>query len=148
MTSSPLSPFIGYFQDCCDENIKIKVGSLVTGLTIGASYYLETSGYSGCVVVISETKTNFQFNSSNLTNMDDCADCLQKLQIVCPTPTPTPTTTTTPTRTQTPTPTITRTQTPTPSITPTMTPTPSVQSSCNNCGISGYSYIISNNIIT
>jgi hypothetical protein len=29
-----------------------------------------------------------------------------------------------------------------------MTPTPSSQSSCNNCGISGYSYIISNNIIT
>jgi hypothetical protein len=27
-----------------------------------------------------------------------------------------------------------------------MTPTPSAQSSCNNCGISGYSYIISNNI--
>ena len=144
MTSSPLSPFIGYFQDCCDANIKIKVGSLVTGLTIGASYYLETSGYSGCVVVISETNTNLQFNSSNLTNMDDCADCLEKLQIVCPTPTPTPTTTTTPTTTPTPTPTITRTQTPTPSITPTITPTTSVQPSCNNCGISGYSYIISN----
>jgi hypothetical protein len=29
-----------------------------------------------------------------------------------------------------------------------MTPTTSVQPSCNNCGISGYSYIISNNIIT
>ena len=146
MTSSPLSPFIGYFQDCCDANIKIKVGSLVTGLTIGASYYLETSGYSGCVVVISETSTNLQFNSSNLTSFDDCADCLEKLQIVCPTPTPTPTKTTTPTTTPTPTPTITRTQTPTPSITPTITPTTSVQPSCNNCGISGYSYIISNNI--
>ena len=146
MTSSPLSPFIGYFQDCCDANIKIKVGSLVTGLTIGASYYLETSGYSGCVVVISETSTNLQFNSSNLTNMDDCADCLEKLQIVCPTPTPTPTKTTTPTTTKTPTPTITPTNTTTPTFTPTNTPTPSVQPSCNNCGISGYSYIISNNI--
>jgi hypothetical protein len=146
MTSSPLSPFIGYFQDCCDANIKIKVGSLVNQLTTGASYYLQTSGYSGCVVVISETNTNLQFNSSNLTIFDDCADCLKKLQIVCPTPTPTPTPTTTPTTTPTPTPTITRTQTPTPSITPTITPTPSVQPSCNNCGISGYSYIISNNI--
>jgi len=145
MTSSPLSPFIGYFQDCCDANIKIKVGSLVNQLTTGESYYLETSGYSGCVVVISTTKTNLQFNSSNLTNMDDCADCLQKLQIVCPTPTPTPTKTTTPTQTPTTT-TIASTQTPTPTKTPTMTPTPSSQSSCNNCGISGYSYIISNNI--
>jgi hypothetical protein len=134
MTSSPLPPIIGYFQDCCDANIKIKVGSLLSGLTIGTSYYLQTSGYSGCVVVISETKTNLQFNSSNLTIFDDCPDCLQKLQIVCPTPTPTPTTTTTPTRTQ----------TPTPTKTPTMTPTTSVQPSCNNCGISGYSYIISN----
>ena len=67
-----------------NANIKIKVGSLVNQLTIGGSYYLETSGYSGCVVVISETNTNLQFNSSNLTNMDDCADCLEKLQIVCP----------------------------------------------------------------
>jgi hypothetical protein len=148
VTSSPLSPIIGYFQDCCDANIKIKVGLLLTGLTIGSSYYLQTSGYSGCVVVISETKTNLQFNSSNLTDFNDCDDCLRKLNIVCPTPTPTPTTTTTPTRTQTPTPTNTPTRTVTPTRTPTMTPTPSSQSSCNNCGISGYSYIISNNIIT
>ena len=154
MTSSPLSPFIGYFQDCCDANIKIKVGSLVNQLTIGESYYLQTSGYSGCVVVISAIKTNLQFNSSNLTIFDDCADCLEKLQIVCPTPTPTPTKTTTPTRTQTPTPTVTsavtttptKTPTMTPTKTPTMTPTTSVRPSCNNCGISGYSYIISNNI--
>ena len=154
MTSSPLPPIIGYFQDCCNANIKIKVGSLVNQLTIGGSYYLETSGYSGCVVVISETNTNLQFNSSNLTNMDDCADCLEKLQIVCPTPTPTPTKTTTPTRTQTPTPTVTstvtttptKTPTMTPTKTPTMTPTTSVRPSCNNCGITGYSYIISNNI--
>jgi len=154
MTSSPLPPIIGYFQDCCDANIKIKVGSLVNQLTIGESYYLQTSGYSGCVVVISETNTNLQFNSSNLTGMDDCADCLEKLQIVCPTPTPTPTKTTTPTRTQTPTPTVTSTVTKTPTTTPTttptktptMTPTTSVRPSCNNCGISGYSYIISNNI--
>jgi hypothetical protein len=141
MTSSPLSPFIGYFQDCCDANIKIKVGSLVTGLTIGASYYLETSGYSGCVVVISETNTNLQFNSSNLTGMDDCQDCLTKLSIVCPTPTPTPTKTTTPT------PTITLTPTITPTMTKTPTPTTSPQPLCNNCGISGYSYIISSNLI-
>jgi hypothetical protein len=147
VTSSPLSPIIGYFQDCCDANIKIKVGSISSGLTIGASYYLQTSGYSGCVVVISETNTNLQFNSSNLTIFDDCPDCLSKLSIVCPTPTPTPTTTTTPTQTPTTT-TIASTQTPTPTKTPTMTPTPSSQSSCNNCGISGYSYIISNNIIT
>jgi hypothetical protein len=100
------------------------------------------------VEVISATTTNLQFNSSNLTNMDDCADCLFKFQIVCPTPTPTPTTTTTPTTTPTPTPTITRTQTPTPSITSTNTPTPTLEPSCNNCGISGYSYIISNNITT
>lgn len=144
MTSSPLSPFIGYFQDCCDANIKIKVGSLVTGLTIGASYYLETSGYSGCVVVISETKTNLQFNSSTLTGMDNCADCLTKLSIVCPTPTPTPT------LTNTPTPTITQTQTqtltPTNTVTPTITPSPSSQV-CINCGISGYTYMISDPII-
>jgi len=131
VTSSPLPPIIGYFQDCCDENIKIKVGSLPSGLTTGESYYLETSGYSGCVVVISATKTNLQFNSGILTGMDDCEDCFQKLQIVCPTPTPTPTPT----------------KTPTPSITPTKTPTPTPTSTavgCINCGVSGYSYIISN----
>ena len=122
VTSSPLPPIIGYFQDCCNANIKIKVGSLVNQLTIGDSYYLETIGYSGCVVVISETNTNLQFDSSILTTFKNCNDCLQQLQIVCPTPTPTPT----------------KTQTP--------TPTPPLQPSCNNCGISGYSYIISNNI--
>lgn len=122
VTSSPLPPIVGHFQDCCDENIKIKVGSILSGLTIGESYYLETTGYSGCVVVISPTKTNFQFTSSILTSFVDCVDCLDKLKIVCPTPTPTPT------------------QTSTPTPTPTTSPGPS----CNNCGISGYSYIISN----
>ena len=135
VTSSPLPPIIGYFQDCCDANIKIKVGSLLTGLTIGAAYYLETSGYSACVVVIPPTNTNLQFNSSTLTSFDDCADCLDKLSIVCPTPTPTPTKTTTPTPTLT--------TTPTPTKTPTPTPT-STAVGCINCGVSGYSYIISN----
>ena len=135
VTSSPLPPIIGYFQDCCDANIKIKVGSLLSGLTTGESYYLETSGYSGCVVVISATKTNLQFNSSTLTSFDDCEDCLGKLNIVCPTPTPTPTKTTTPTPT--------KTTTPTPTKTPTPTPT-STAVGCINCGVSGYSYIISN----
>jgi hypothetical protein len=135
VTSSPLPPIIGYFQDCCDENIKIKVGSLSSGLTTGESYYLETSGYSGCVVVISATKTNLQFNSSTLTSFNDCADCLDKLNIVCPTPTPTPTKTTTPTPT--------KTTTPTPTKTPTQTPT-STAVGCVDCGVSGYSYIISN----
>lgn len=135
VTSSPLAPIIGYFQDCCDENIKIKVGSLLTGLTIGDSYYLETSGYSGCVEVISATTTNLQFNSSILTSMNDCAVCLQIFKIVCPTPTPTPTKTTTPTPTKTTTPTPTKTPTPTPTSTPV---------GCIDCGVSGYSYIISN----
>ena len=135
VTSSPLPPIIGYFQDCCDANIKIKVGSLLSGLTTGESYYLETSGYSGCVVVISATKTNLQFNSSILTTFKNCDDCLEQSQIVCPTPTPTPTKTTTPTPT--------KTTTPTPTKTPTPTPT-STAVGCINCGVSGYSYIISN----
>jgi len=149
VTSSPLPPNVGFFQDCCDSSIKFKVGSLPGTVIIGESYYVETNGYTGCTTVISGTSVSVQYSETTaLTKMDDCADCLTKLSIVCPTPTPTPTTTTTPTRTQTPTPTNTPTRTVTPTRTPTMTPTTSVQPSCNNCGISGYSYIISNNIIT
>jgi len=58
-----------------------------------------------------------------------------------PTPTKTATPTVTPTKTTTPTPTVTSTVTPT--VTSTVTPT-GTATGCIDCGVSGYSYIISN----
>jgi hypothetical protein len=165
VTSSPLPPIIGYFQDCCDENIKFKVGSLPTGLTINDSYYIVTIGYTGCTTFISETPVSVQYPSVIvLENFDSCESCKTRKLIVCPTPTPTPTITSTVTPTITPTPTVTSTQTltptptvtetptntptntSTPTLTPTITPSPSGEV-CINCNISGYTYIISDPII-
>ena len=151
VTSSPLSPIIGYFQDCCDESIKFKVGSLVSNLNVGESYYVETNGYSGCTTFITGTSVSIQYSATTvLTYEIDCVSCNTKKSIVCPTPTPTPTPTNTPTPTITQTPTVTQTQTqtltPTNTVTPTITPSPSSQV-CINCGISGYTYMTSDPII-
>jgi hypothetical protein len=165
VTSSPLSPIIGYFQDCCDESIKFKVGSLVSNLNVGESYYVETNGYSGCTTFITGTSVSIQYSATTtLTYEIDCYSCNTKKSIVCPTPTPTPTITSTVTPTITPTPTVTSTQTltptptvtetptntptntSTPTLTPTITPSPSGLV-CINCGISGYTYMISDPII-
>jgi len=141
VTSSPLSPIVGHFQDCCDANIKIKVGSISSGLTLGNVYFVLTTGYTGCTTFISATSVSQQFESASINGENSCFECLLKIQEAigysCPTPTPTPTKTTTPT------PTITL----TPTMTKTPTPTTSPQPLCNNCGISGYSYIISSNLI-
>jgi hypothetical protein len=155
ITSSPLPPIVGYFQDCCDSNIKFKVGSLPGGLIIGESYYVQTNGYTGCTTFISETPVFTQYPTTIvLVDEGDCNSCKVKRSIVCPTPTPTPTSTLTSTPTSTltstPTPTVTKTVTPThtstPTVTPTTTPTPSSQV-CINCNISGYTYMISDPII-
>jgi len=175
VTSSPLPPIVGYFQDCCDSNIKFKVGSLPGGLTIGQTYYVVTNGYTGCTTFISETNVSIQYSATTiLTNEGNCTSCNVKYSIVCPTPTPTPTITSTVTPTLTSTPTLTPTQTTTntmtptmtvtmtptntmtvtmtptntstPTLTPTITPSPSGQI-CINCNISGYTYIISNPVI-
>jgi hypothetical protein len=126
VTSSPLPPIVGHFQDCCDANIKIKVGSISSGLTLGNVYFVLTTGYTGCTTFISATSVSQQFESAFIGEENSCFECLSQIQEAigysCPTPTPTPTVTSTP------------------------TPTTSVQPSCNNCGISGYSYIISSNL--
>jgi hypothetical protein len=138
LTSSPLPPIVGHFQDCCDANIKIKVGSISSGLTLGNVYFVLTTGYTGCTTFISATSVSQQFESASINGENSCFECLLKIQEAigysCPTPTPTPTVT----------------KTPTPTVTKTPTPTPTTSSipTCNNCGISGYSYIISNNILT
>jgi len=171
VTSSPLSPIIGYFQDCCDSSIKFKVGSLVSNLNVGESYYVVTNGYSGCTTFITGTSVSIQYSATTtLTYEIDCYSCNTKKSIVCPTSTPTPTPTLTPTPTNTmtltmtptmtptntmtvtmtptvtTTPTLTPTNTSTPTLTPTITPSPSGEV-CINCNISGYTYIISDPII-
>jgi hypothetical protein len=127
VTSSPLPPIIGYFQDCCDSNIKFKIGSLVQPLTVGEFYYVETIGYTGCTRVIDETQVSAGYTTSIILNNEgNCETCKVNYSIVCPTPTPTPTPTNTETPTPTPTPTETPTQTPTNTETPTQTPTPTI----------------------
>ena len=125
VTPSPLPPTIGYFQDCCNPNFKFKVGSISTGFTIGQTYFISSKGYTGCSTAISATTVSFQYDEGYISAQGNCVSCIEKIQEAtgysCPTPTPTPTVTTTPT--------------------PTTTSVPT----CNNCGISGYSYIISTN---
>jgi hypothetical protein len=170
VTSSPLPPIIGYFQDCCNNDLKFKVGLLPFGLTIGNSYYVETNGYSGCTTLISETRVSIQYSTTTVLTDEgsSCNGCIVKHSIVCPTPTPTPTPTNTQTPTQTTTPTFTPTQTATntmtptttntttptntPTQTPTKTPTPTMTPTtsspvCINCNISGYTYMISDPVI-
>jgi hypothetical protein len=85
-------------------------------------------------------------NSTTIYIDDICV-----VEIAGPSPTPTPTNTITPTPTLTigVSPTRTPTSTPTPTVTTTTTPTPTVTptgtvTGCIDCGLSGYSYIISN----
>jgi hypothetical protein len=131
VTSSPLPPIVGYFQDCCSGQI-FKLGLLPSGITIGNVYGIVSNGFTGCATSITATTVTNQYTTISLSEYLSCERCLGSSSIVCPTPTPTVTPTST--------------VTPTPSITPTMTPTTSSQPSCNNCGISGYSYIISSNL--
>lgn len=139
VTSSPLPPIVGYFQDCCNENIKFKAGLLPYGLVLGESYYVQTTGYTGCTTFIPEQPVSVQYSSITIIDETlDCESCKAKMSIVCPTPTPTPT----PTNTVTPTHTSTPTHTPTPTRTPTNTPI-----GCIDCGVSGYTYIISEPVI-
>jgi hypothetical protein len=124
VTSSPLPPTIAYFQDCCNPNFKFKVGSITTGFTTGQTYYVVTKGYTGCTTVISATTVSTQFDSITTSLVQiDCNDCITKLA-ACSTPTPTPTVTNTP------------------------TPTTSSIPTCNNCGITAYNIIISDNTNT
>jgi hypothetical protein len=155
VTPSPLSPIVGYFQDCCDSSVKFKVGSLVSSPTIGETYHLVINGYTGCATAISATTVSVQYSATTtITDEGDCNSCKVKYSIICPTstPTPTPTNTPTPTLTNTPTPTHTSTptMTPTKTSTPTMTATHTPTSSsqvCINCNVSGYTYMISDPII-
>jgi hypothetical protein len=124
VTSSSLPPIIGYFQDCCDSNIKFKIGSLVQPVTVGESYYVQTIGYTGCTRAIDETQVSAGYTTAIILNNEgNCNSCNVKYSIVCPTPTPTPTITSTVTPTVTPTPTVTSTPTLTPTSTLTLTPT-------------------------
>jgi hypothetical protein len=131
VTSSPLPPEVGYFQDCCSGEI-FKLGILPPDITIGNVYGIVSDGFTGCATAVTATTVTNQYSTISLSEYISCTRCLGAESVVCPTPTPTVT----------PTSTI----TPTPSITPTMTPTPSSEPSCDNCSISGYSYIISSNL--
>jgi uncharacterized protein (TIGR02145 family) len=121
ITPSPLPPDINYFQDCCTPNI-YKVGSFVTSITIGESYYITTDGFSGCTTAISGPSYTNQYNIISFETFISCFECSNSY--ACPDVTPTPTPTITETPTQTPTPTITETPTQTPTITETPTQTP------------------------
>jgi hypothetical protein len=133
----PANDTITFSEDC------VRSGS-VTGTNISNVSY--TGDYCGC--------------NSTLIYIDNV--CVQVSMEQTPTPTPTntltptvtPTVTRTPGGTPPPTPSVTPTKTVTPSVTQTVTPTitstvtptptqTNPQNACLDCGVSGYSYIIS-----
>ena len=141
-TGTPLPPVSVSFVDCCDSsNIFIIYGAPSLGYDYEGTYYIQTSGFTGCATVITQAnrpKLSYQYVA--LIKQRDCSGCFNFIGFTCPTPTPTPTQTTTPTPTvtslacdfnfetvslsPTPTPTVTKTPTVTPTNTPTQTKTP------------------------
>jgi hypothetical protein len=122
-------------------------------------FYVESSGFSGCVENISSTLSTLAYSVININSEINCRTCLTNNSIICPSPTPTSTATPTKTPTKTPTQTITSTPThtptktsavtPLPTETPTKTPTntqtptntltPTVTPTIPDCGLSGLS---------
>ena len=108
-----------------------------------------------CVRIGSVSGTNisniiYSGDSCNCSSTTIYIDDICVVEIAAPSPTPTPTNTITPTPTMTigVSPTLTPTRTPTPTVTTTKTPTPTVTptgtvTGCIDCGLDGYSYIIS-----
>ena len=111
-----------------------------------------------CVRIGSVSGTNisniiYSGDSCNCSSTTIYIDNICVIEIAAPSPTPTPTNTITPTPTLTigVSPTRTPTSTPTPTVTTTTTTTPTVTptgtvTGCIDCGLDGYSYIISNPI--
>jgi len=153
-TGTPLPPVSVCFVDCCNRsNIFIVYGAPSLGIDYDGTYYIQTSGFTGCAtVVVPQDRPNLAYAYVGLVKQKDCDSCFNNTDVVCLTPTPTPTPTTTPTPTvtslscdfefetvslsptptptQTKTPTVTPTKTPTqtPTITQTKTPTPTITS--------------------
>jgi hypothetical protein len=153
-TGTPLPPVSVCFVDCCDRsNIFIVYGVPSLGVDYDGTYYIQTSGFTGCAtVVVPQDRPSLSYLYNGLIKQEDCDKCFSFSEFICPTSTPTPTPTTTPTPTvtslscdfefetvllsptptptQTKTPTVTPTQTPTqtPTITQTKTPTPTITS--------------------
>jgi surface protein len=127
-TSTPtptptLPPIVGYFQDTCDPSYEFTLSDIPGSFTpLSGVYYIESSGYVGCVTSITSTTSTNIFSFIAMGSQPNVYHC-QKANFIYPCPTLTPTPSVTPTLT--PTPTVTMTKTPT--QTPTNTPTPSFQ---------------------
>jgi hypothetical protein len=127
-TSTPtptptLPPIVGYFQDTCDPSYEFTLSDIPGSFTpLSGVYYIESSGYVGCVTSITSTTSTNIFSFIAMGSQPNVYHC-QKANFIYPCPTLTPTPSVTPTLT--PTPTVTMTVTPT--MTTTMTPTTTIK---------------------
>ena len=96
-----LPSLAGSFRDCCTGNefylstIPVQYNPLIPGQV----FYVESSGFSGCVVNITSTISSTSYVTLNISGETDCVTCKTNHSIICPSPTPTPTHTPTPTST-------------------------------------------------
>jgi len=111
-----LAPIVGYFQDSCNPSNTFIVYNIPTSYSpLSGVYYVQSSGYVGCVTSISPITSTNQYSYILLNSQPDINTC--QILNPCPTPTPTPTPTSTPTST--------------PTATPTPTPTPTNDLDCS-----------------
>jgi len=96
-----LAPIVGYFQDSCNPLNTFIVYNIPTSYSpLSGVYYVQSSGYVGCVTSISPITSTNQYSYILLNSQPDINTC--QILNPCPTPTPTSTATPTPTPTQIP----------------------------------------------
>jgi uncharacterized delta-60 repeat protein len=104
-TSTPTStntiPVLA-FSSCCTNDVFSfrEETQFISTLNPNKSYYVTTTEFTGCVVIIPVRPTNFYEFISISSDYNNCIDCLTATtgNNFCPTPSPTPTSTVTPTR--------------------------------------------------
>ena len=90
-----LAPIVGYFQDSCDPLNTFIVYNIPTSYSpLSGVYYVQSSGYVGCVTSISPITSTNQYSYILLNSQPDINTC--QILNPCPTPTPTSTPTSTP----------------------------------------------------
>jgi hypothetical protein len=101
--TATLPSIAGAFRDCCTGNefylstIPVQYNPLIPGQI----FYVESSGFSGCVENIASTISSVAYVTLNISGETNCRVCKTNHSIICPSPTPTPTNTPTPTSTST-----------------------------------------------
>ena len=124
-----------FVQNCNIPGVFYEVIGYTGSSTIGQSFYLDYSDYTGCYLVVStpETYSTINIQSQFTEDYDNCSICINS-NYPSPTPSPTPSQTpassTVPRVSPSPTPSITPTQTPAPSTAPSPTEYYVVMSAC------------------